>query len=104
MTLDPAWARALTALVNQVLSLDDDAADILGEVAPCSVGVHVQGLDLRALILIETTQVKVVFWEPGLVADVSVSGSLPASLPWREKRHRRIQPRPEVSKFTAMPP
>ena len=79
MTLDPAWARALTALVNQVLSLDDGAADILGEVAPCSVGVHVQGVDLRALILIETTQVKVVSWEPGLVADVSVSG-LPASL------------------------
>ena len=79
MTLDPAWARALTALVNQALLLDDDAPNVLGEVAPCSVGVHIKGLDLRALVLVETTQVKVVSWEPDLVADVSISG-LRASL------------------------
>ena len=79
MSAEPVWMRAASALANRLLAMDDQAEDILGEVGTCTLGVSVQGPEVRMLVFIDGAAVRVSRWPEDLVPDVCVEGP-PASL------------------------
>jgi ubiquinone biosynthesis accessory factor UbiJ len=66
---------ALSAAAAHLLALDPEALARAGALAPCRVGVTLDGIDLRLSLYIGTDTITVERWPKEEVADVELSGT-----------------------------